>query len=77
LLIALLSSTAPTAGTTAPATAQFPVTKKVCRDIEVPMSRMKRRVCHKVVVKQPAPEPADSESETTNSSTQAEAESGN
>ena len=59
LLFALMSSTAnPAAEAPAPAV-QAPVTKKVCREIEVPMSRMKRRVCQKVVVKQPAPKAAE------------------
>ena len=60
LLFALMSSTAnPGAEAPAPAVQAAPVTKKVCREIEVPMSRMKRRVCQKVVVKQPAPEAAE------------------
>jgi hypothetical protein len=60
LLFALMSSTAnPAAEAPAPAVQAAPVTKKVCREIEVPMSRMKRRVCQKVVVKQPAPEAAE------------------
>ena len=64
LLFAMLSSSAPSATTTAPVAPAVPVTKKVCQEIEVPMSRMKRRVCTKVVVKQPAPEPQETEEAT-------------
>ena len=61
LLFALMSSTAPNSDQVTPAPAASTV-KKVCRDIEVPMSRMKRRVCQKVVVKQPAPATGGAES---------------
>ena len=68
LLLVLMSSTTANAAEATPAPAA-PVTKKVCREIEVPMSRMKRRVCQKVVVKQPAPEPTEAQGEQTEDET--------
>ena len=58
-VIMMLSTTAPdtaTATPVPPASAQeAPAYKKVCQDIELPTSRMPKRVCHKVAVKKSAP----------------------
>ena len=65
-LFIMLSSTAASAAPvtpTPPATTvqqEAPVTKKVCQTIEVPMTRLPRRVCTTVVVKPPAPKELES-----------------